>query len=719
MSDEKTPPEGTEEPLPAAEVRVVKSEDGQTVDAVEVAGPKATIRARWISFGGETEDAGRGPMSGLGIGVSRLPTAEEEASSRALKADKKGGATEVPMRRGEETPQELALALLEGSTAVIPPLVPLRTLATVRYRSTILGPCIEAMVTNIAGFGYDFDYIGPPEEPDDAAEDDGETETEVAKKPEALPPGKQPAAPPPPTVVVAPPPPKKPKPKKKPKTGEKSDAAQAELKRMQALFAGINPRRSFVALRRMWEEDFAATGNAFAEILRTDDGFIWEHLPSSSMLLTRPDRREIVVDLKQRGADGEVVEREVPMCFRRYVQVLEDGRRIWFKELGDPRPMRHKSGYYLRSTGEGDDGDQNYPDIPEDELASEVIHFARYNPLSPYGLPEWIGVWPQIEGERAAQKSNEGFFSADAIPRIIVLLSGGQLTEESFEATVRAFREGAKNKNRILFLEAVSAGTSMDDKSNVKLDFKSLSESRIVDGQFQSYIKQCIDAVRQVVRLAPIYTGDAASYSFASSNTSKIVTEEQVFQPARDAFDELVNMRVLMQLEEPPKFWRYVSKGPEVADIPTYVSAIGAFLATGALTLNEAISLANEMLGTTMAKRTEPWADWPWQMVMSLLAQGKLTGMDEIEKAAPVMLPGMPGADGAGGDGTPGGFPEGRATESRDGSTKPPPAASPKPPAMPAVPTAAKAEAAFGELAAALASSGARPRGLRLRPGRR
>src|SRR2546422_307789 len=80
------------------------------------------------------------------------------------------------------------------------------------------------------------------------------------------------------------------------------------------------------------------------------------------------------------------------------------------------------------------------------------------------------------------------------------------------------------------------------------------------------------------------------------------------------------------------RFWNFYSKGPEIADVGVYVAAVQGFNAVGAMTPNEGIQLANELLGTTIEKINEPWADYPFPMVMEILRQGMLTGIEDLEK---------------------------------------------------------------------------------------
>jgi hypothetical protein len=62
---------------------------------------------------------------------------------------------------------------------------------------------------------------------------------------------------------------------------------------------------------------------------------------------------------------------------------------------------------------------------------------------------------------------------------------------------------------------------------------------------FEKYDDRCEIRIRRSFRLPPIFLGQTAAYNFATAFASYVVAEAQVFKPERDAFDEIISMRLL------------------------------------------------------------------------------------------------------------------------------------------------------------------------------
>ena len=569
---------------------------------------------------------------------------------------------------------------LRGMRIVTPPL-PLDALARLPQESAFLLQCITSMVTNIDGYGWDLEYVGPEEEkPDPKADAKPDPQVDAKPDPTSKPPTGDVAV----KAVEKPEAVGKPKAAAKPKTpskGPDSPEALAEAIRLRTFFLTCNDRESLESLRRKMRMDSEATGNGYWEILRDGDGTgdpaMIEHMPSYTMRLTPLDREPTEVETTMIGPDHTPITRTVARRFRRYVQIQE-GRFCYFKELGDPRRISAFDGRDLDTLGvvakkfetlpnagpiaSGIGGASGAPGIDPMDEATEVLHFTNvYLPDSPYGGTKYMGNIPSIRGSRYTELVNLQFFRRNAIPAMVVLVGGGALTPESKEQVKEYFREeysGLVNLQRVLVIEAVPSTASVDaQRSTMTLDMQPLQGQQQADGRFLDYDERCREKIMSSWRLPAIYLGYSKDVNYASAQTARITAEEQIFQPERNAFDEIINLRLLRPLGA--TYWRFFSLGPEIADVATFTAAMQAFSAMGALTPNQSIELMNELLGTTAQPIVEAWGDYPFPMVMAFATQGQLEGVDDIEKEPPPAPPnpfgGPGGGNSFGGPGGPGG----------------------------------------------------------------
>ena len=434
-----------------------------------------------------------------------------------------------------------------------------------------LDACIETMEANIDGFGHEFLFIGPKEKKFDKE-------------------------------------------------------VQDEKRLLIEFFSKVNEIQSFPILRRELRRDLETTGNAYIEVVRYPD--------KSLAALYRADARymrlqvkqnkhvEVVVDLPRFGISKKTV---IYKRFRRYCMLVNpvQGQLRWFKEYGDPRRM-------CAITGKYEDELENGETIQEE--ATEIIHLKHGNGV--YGVPRWIGLTSTILGLQAADFVNYDLFNNQAVPPLAILVSNGTLTENSIEdiADLLESRKGVENFHKILLLEAVSldsTGGMEGSKSTAKVDIKEFSTARKEDAIFKAYIELSEKRIRARYRLPPLYLGVAEEYSRSTSDTSKLVAEEQVFKPERNKFDELVNFTIMKELGA--KYWKFSTIGPRMIEGNEVIEAFKKFADAGVLTINQGIRIVNHVLGLDATEYDQVWANYPVPIIMSLLNQGNLADVEELE----------------------------------------------------------------------------------------
>lgn len=396
---------------------------------------------------------------------------------------------------------------------------------------------------------------------------------------------------------------------------EDTPDALREKQTLENLFAYPNDDYSFQELRNRLRQDYETIGNAYIEVGRDRRGRVvmLSHIPAHTIRLTQRDMDEtdVTVRLPRDGAKTVRVKKR----FRRYVQMVGN-KKVYFKEIGDPRKIDPNTGIAR-------------PDISVQSSATEIIHLSIYTPGSPYGLPRWFNQLPAVQGSRQAELTNLDFFKENAIPAALMMVSGGLLTEDSIQALEAHFSQarGRKSMNRVAVIEAGGDPSNAPENGAIpvpKMELKALVGERQGDALWSEYEKDNADKVRSSFRLPPIYIGLSTDYTYATAKTSFEVAEGQVFGPERHKFDDLINAKIVATYD--PQYWSFRSQPPRIAAKEDIIAAISAFERVGALTPNVTIGLANEFFDLEIKPVLEPWGDYPFSMITTMVQTGQLEG---------------------------------------------------------------------------------------------
>lgn len=384
------------------------------------------------------------------------------------------------------------------SGEVLTPPIQFHELSEIIEQSNILPQCIEAMAENVVGFGYDLEIIVPEEEREPF-------EKAIAK----------------------------------------------ERERVETFFDYCSYEEPFTTLRKNTRRDYEGFGNAWWEILRDNeermDGF--RRLPSRTMRLGKKVTRLEVRAWRLKAHEWEYDNSSRYFRdFRLHVQMVGT-KKVWFKELGDPRDIDARTGKeiteeYVREaerTGE------------KIIKATEVVHFRHEGWSSPYGIPRWIGNMVSAAGSRACEELNWSTFEKRGLGRCVVLFSGATMSEEGFtrmkEYIEKAARGKRRNENDVLVLEAVGEQKGPTDQTTTpaKVEIKELGT--IAEALYRDYDKDNRLKLRSSFRLPPLYVGESQDYSRATAKESKEVAEEQVFKPARRDEDFFFTRMIFPELK--------------------------------------------------------------------------------------------------------------------------------------------------------------------------
>lgn len=447
-------------------------------------------------------------------------------------------------------PDDPFFNLAKTGTVIGPPF-PLDVLSTLPEEGSELALCIQAMVTNIDSFGHRLDPRYDPE------------------------------LDPPPAV--------------------KKRVAAEERVVGNFLRNSTYGVEGWTQTRRNLRTDLEATGNSYLEVVTRpleDNGAPvgLMHVPSWTMRLMPQDIEYTEylepVLLQAEEFEWKWEKRRSWRRFRRYMQIKE-GRKVYFKEWNDPRDLDRFSGYY---------GTVEHPVHPQ-RRASEVIHQKLYCPRSPYGLPRWLGALFCVYGTRAADEINYVTFRNNHVPSMFVLVSNGQLTQESIDRLAEYIEQKVAaddNRSKFVVLEGEPATEGLKESPNVKIDIKPMREVQQADAMFVQYVKTNNDRTRRMFRLPPLLTGAAEEYTRATADAARRVADEQVFQPERDVFDEVIDRTILARLDV--ALLRFRSQVPTTTDTGELVNVLSAAERTGGLTPNIARRIVSQILGLPLGR---------------------------------------------------------------------------------------------------------------------
>lgn len=380
-----------------------------------------------------------------------------------------------------------------------------------------------------------------------------------------------------------------------------------EAHELQSFIDNANSEESLSGVMEKVIRDRESVGFGFMEVIRDalGDVSLLRHAPSLYTRLCAKDPTDILVEYTiARGRRVSSVKEY--RRFRRYVQIV-NGRQVWFKEFGDPRNMDCRNGAFENESG-----------YAPGYAATEIYHFRNPSNDS-YGVPRWISQLPSIIGSREAEEVNMRYFQDNTVPPMLLMVGNGRLTQQSYRELTKNINEvgiGKDRQNKIMLLEAIGEGDSLDGKNNsIELKVEKLSDARQSDGLFKDYDEANMAKVRSSFRLPPVVVGMSQDVNFATASVSAFIAESQVFAPARDQLDEILNKRLVngtrgLRL----RTCKLVSRTPSITSPDMVIKTLTALNVMGAVTPRRAQEISNKMLQLEMEpyplKGEEGYEEW-------------------------------------------------------------------------------------------------------------
>lgn len=420
--------------------------------------------------------------------------------------------------------------------------------------------------------------------------------------------------------------------RRQPATDAERAAAAAEKVRLERFFRFASGDLTFTALRRRARVDLDLFGDGYWEMLRDRKGRLCGIEHGRAFYFRKGALSDpIEVDRWVLSPEGTWSRQKVWRRFRTFVELI-DGLPRYFKQWGDPRRIDAETGREMKAD-EPDDGAR---------FATEVLNFSHYAPDSPYGKPRWRGAAVDVAGRTAAAEVNFDLFDNKAIPPWLITVAGATITPDVVARIQGYFagQRGRENYHAPLILEAVPMSENLTGEGPVppvKIDVKDLTGGIAADGQFSKYRGESAENVAAVFRLPPIFLGRSKDYNRATAEAAKLVAEEQVFEPERAEEAEVLNREVLPELDA--QWWEVKIAGPPQLGEEVLIRLIEVGIKAGVLTPAQVAEMLEPLVGHDLTL-TETWAKLPVLVLSALVKNGQLP--PDLAKAFGIALPAKP-----------------------------------------------------------------------------
>ncbi|MFO7948122.1 MAG: phage portal protein [Armatimonadota bacterium] len=277
--------------------------------------------------------------------------------------------------------------------------------------------------------------------------------------------------------------------------GDEPDASEENLRLLEHLFNTCNAEMTFTEIMRAVWTDVECLGNGYLEVTRNSHGEIdgFYHVPGVTMRV-RSDRSGFVQ--------------------------IRDGRRRNFRPLGSEERLDDETG----------------------EIQNEIMHFYKYTPQSSYyGIPDIIPALPAMLGDRAASEYNLDFFEHNAVPRMAIVIEGGQLSESLLQQIQHFMESEIKGQgHKTLVLEAPGTDT--------KVRIEPLTVGQAEDAGFVRYREQNREDVLMVHRVPPAKVTVIENANRANTYDQDKTFREQVVRPEQRRVEYRINQMIRSEL---------------------------------------------------------------------------------------------------------------------------------------------------------------------------
>ena len=155
----------------------------------------------------------------------------------------------------------------------------------------------------------------------------------------------------------------------------------------------------------------------------------------------------------------------------------KNGKVVYFKEFGDPRIMDKRDGKYVEQ-------------LELEYQANELLDFPIGT--NDYGTVRWIGQVLNVDGSRKAENLNNNYFDNGRHTPLAVIVSGGSLSDNSFQRLKEYMNDikGEAGQHAFLLLEVEDTDNKVGFEQEKKpaVELKDMASILQKDELFQDYL---------------------------------------------------------------------------------------------------------------------------------------------------------------------------------------------------------------------------------------
>lgn len=378
-------------------------------------------------------------------------------------------------------------------------------------------------------------------------------------------------------------------------------------------------------VKDMWR-DREAIGHGAWEFTRNSRGAITRvtYIPGHTIFPVTNSSAWVEAEGRQQVSPIATAPAPVLHRFRTFVQVI-GSKKVYFKELGDPRAMSGHSGKVFKDMDEMEAKEKEHA-----VAAGEVLYFAIHSPSTEAGVPRYTGNIQNVLGQLEAEDTTMMYFANKSVPVGAWVVEGGILTDEVSKSIVDQTRnmvKGTKNFSNVMIITVATPRSMEGTNQRPRVQFIDLMNMNKDDAGWIKYGRDNRDKVGSSFRQPPLMRGEAPSdLTRANAYASIEFTDTYNYSPERLSFDWIMNERLLPDLGY--DLVKYVTNSPVTTD-PEMISKImevgGKY---GGLTPNDERKISADALNLDMNPIEEEWGNQPLAMTLAGLIQ-EAQGDDE------------------------------------------------------------------------------------------
>lgn len=280
-----------------------------------------------------------------------------------------------------------------------------------------------------------------------------------------------------------------------------------------------------VEVLELARQDYHAIGWAALEILTNNmgDPTGLAHVPANTVRVRKPPEAERTEEVFEGDLDDDPA--------RGYLQVRQ-GRRRYFGEAGD----RYADPPVFVDIENGDVAEGSAEQLPNGP-ANELIFVRNPSPLTlHYGIPDWISAIRTIAADEAAKDYNRQFFDNDTIPRMVVTVSGGELSEESKRDLTQMLHGLRDEAHRAVVLEVEKFNEAIGE--DVEIEIEPIGQGISEEMDFREFRRKNEHEIAKVHEVPPILIGVTDTSNRANSREQVHAFATEVIKPEQHKFAE-------------------------------------------------------------------------------------------------------------------------------------------------------------------------------------